>query len=137
MNHKIKNTSILIIPQWATKSALDKNFNAKASSINPKETLIVFNHPPDYGNDSSIFGNIANNANGSPSASPNPPIPTVNSQAAESLEIDPASSDPNIGPVQEKDTIANVRAIKNIPIIPPADSLLADLSTQDEGSDNS
>ena len=48
MNHKIKNTSILIIPQWATKSALDKNFNASASSINPRETLIVFNHPPDF-----------------------------------------------------------------------------------------
>ena len=97
----------------------------------------VFQNQNNISEIAETLSNIANNAKGSPSASPNPPIPAVSSHAAESLEIDPARSDPNIGPVQEKDTIANVRAMKNIPIIPPADSLLVDLSTQDVGRDNS
>ena len=50
---------------------------------------------------------------------------------------DPASREPKIGPVHEKDTIAKVSAIKNIPIIPAADSLFDDLLTQDEGRVNS
>ncbi len=59
------------------------------------------------------------------------------SHAPESLEIEPASNDPKIGPVHENETIANVNAIKNIPIIPPMDSLLDEPSTQDEGNVNS
>ena len=105
--------------------------------MNPKVTLMVFNQPPDLGNFSRTLGNIANKANGKPRANPNPPIPAVNSQAPESPVNDPANKDPKIGPVQEKDTIAKVSAMKNIPIIPAADSLFDDLLTQDEGSVNS
>ena len=68
------------------------------------------------------FGNIANNAKGKPNANPNPPIPAVNSQAPESPERDPANRVPRIGPVQEKETIAKVTAIKNIPAKPARDS---------------
>ena len=105
--------------------------------MNPKVTLMVFNQPPDLGNFSRTLGNIANKANGKPRANPNPPIPAVNSQAPESPVNDPANKVPKIGPVQEKDTIAKVSAMKNIPIIPAADSFLDDLLTQEEGRVNS
>ena len=42
-----KNVSRCIKPHCITKSAFDKNFNAKANSINPKTTLTEFNQPPD------------------------------------------------------------------------------------------
>ena len=47
-----------------TKSAFDKNLNAKANSKKPKETFTVFNQPPDFGSECIQLGNIANNING-------------------------------------------------------------------------
>ena len=58
-------------------------------------------------------------AKGKASANPKPPIPAVNCMAPPSEVKEPASNDPKIGPVHEKDTIARVSAIKKIPIIPP------------------
>ena len=70
-------------------------------------------------------------ANGNPRAMPNPVIPTVNFVATifNSMPIKitvltsppnvPANKVPKIGPVQENETIAKVRAIKNTPINPP------------------
>src|SRR5690606_7704670 len=72
------NTSRFRIPQCSTKSALDKNLNAIASSKNPKITLIVVIHPPDFGSEFNIFGKSANKANGKANARPKPVIPTVN-----------------------------------------------------------
>ena len=80
--------------------------------------------PPDLGRAFSMFGNIANNAKGSPSATPNPAIPEVNCQAPPSEDREPASKDPRIGPVHEKDTIDKVNAIKKTPRIPPIPSPL-------------
>ena len=88
-------------------------------------------HPPELGSFSRNFGNIANKAKGSPSAKPNPPIPTVNCHAPESAVREPANKDPNIGP-QENETIARVRA-KNIPTNPPTDSLLVEDAAHEEG----
>ena len=119
-----KKTSIFNIPQCFTKSALDRNLNAKASSRKPKTTFVVLSHPPDFGSAFSMFGNSANSANGKPSAVPKPPIPAVNCQAPPSAESEPASNDPKIGPVQEKDTIDNVNAIKKTPNMPPKPSPL-------------
>ena len=62
---------------------------------------------------------MAKNVNGNPSANPNPAIPYVNCQAPPSDDNDPAKSEPSIGPVQEKETIESVKAIKNTPIMPP------------------
>ena len=137
MNQSAKNNSIFKIPQWATKSAFDKNLSASASSINPRVTLIVFSQPPDFGNLFRTFGNMANKAKGNPRARPKPPIPAVNSHAPESPESEPANRVPRIGPVQEKETIANVNAIKKIPINPVLDSWLADLLVHEEGKVNS
>ena len=96
--------------------------------------MIVFSHDPDFGKFSNTLGNIANNANGNPKATPKPPIPAVNCQAPPSLVMELARSDPKIGPVQEKETTARVKAIKKTPKTPPKVSPLVDLSTQLEGN---
>src|SRR5690606_5918194 len=80
------------------------------------------------------FGNSANNANGKAKATPKPVIPTVSCVAPPSLDNEPANSEPNIGPVQENETMAKVKAIKNIPIIPPAPEALSILFPQECGS---
>jgi hypothetical protein len=54
-----------------TKSALDKNLNAKANSKNPSETFTVFNQPPDFGKEFIQPGNKANNLNGNAIAEEN------------------------------------------------------------------
>jgi len=88
--------------------------------------LIVFSHPPELGKDFKKFGNIAKRVNGRPSAKPNPAIPDVNCQAPPVEDKEPASKDPSIGPVQEKDTIERVSAMKNTPKIPPKPSPLVE-----------
>ena len=103
---------------------MERNLKAKASSKNPKITLVVLSHPPDFGRAFSMFGNIANNAKGNPSATPKPAIPAVSCQAPPSAEREPASKEPRIGPVHEKDTIDKVNAIKKTPKIPPIPSPL-------------
>ena len=91
---------------------------ARASSIKPKETLIVLSHPPDFGNELSHPGNIANNAKGNAKASANPLIPA----AGPSTLLPFAASTNNvpiIGPVHENETRLSVNAMKKIPINPP------------------
>ena len=52
----IINISLFKIPQPSTRSAFERNLNAKASSINPKETLSFFNQIPDLGITERYFG---------------------------------------------------------------------------------
>ena len=66
------------------------------------------------------FGKNANKPNGKASAKPNPVIPILSCVAPAVLDKEPASNEPKIGPVQEKETIARVSAIKKIPMNPPA-----------------
>ena len=137
-NHRPINNSLLRIPRFKTKSAFDKNFKASANSIKPNTTLTVLSHPPDFGNEFNHFGNIANKVNGKAKAKPKPLIPSVNCMAPPSVVSELPNKEPKIGPVHEKDTIANVNAMKNIPIAPP--TLLALLSKallQDAGKVNS
>ena len=70
-------SSLLKIPQCPTKSEFDKNLKAKANSKNPKITLVVFNQPPDFGNEFSQLGKSANKAKGKAKATPKPLIPAV------------------------------------------------------------
>ena len=51
-----KKASYFKTPQCSTRSAVDRNLNAKASSINPKETLSFFNQIPDLGITDKYFG---------------------------------------------------------------------------------
>ena len=61
--------------QPCVKSTVDRNLKAKAISIKPNTTFILFIQPPDFGNDCSHCGNIANNINGNANASANPNMP--------------------------------------------------------------
>src|SRR4051812_19822653 len=118
MNTQIPiKTSRFNNPQCITRSALDKNLKASASSTKASTFFTVSNQPPDFGSDFSQLGKIANSANGNAKARPKPASPLVNGQAPPLIE--PTSSDPSIGPVQEKDTIASVKAMKKIPPILP------------------
>src|SRR5262245_61756165 len=60
---------------------------------------------------------MANKAKGKPSATPKPAAPSVSGHAP--CSATPTSNVPRIGPVQEKETMANVAAIKKIPPIFP------------------
>ncbi len=105
--------------------------NANANSKNPKETLTVFNHPPDFGNEFNQPGNIANNINGNAMANEKPNIPTIG--AIPPLEADSTNKVPTIGPVQENDTTAKANAIKNIPTKPPLSALESIFVAQELG----
>ena len=120
-------------PQCLTRSALEKNLKASASSANPNTTLTVLSQPPDLGNELSQLGKRANRAKGNASANPKPAMPDVNCIAPPSLEREPASNEPRMGPVQEKETRASVSAIKNIPAMLPAPALLSALLDKPEG----
>ena len=112
------NNSLLSKPQCSTKSAFDKNLNAKPSSRKPKITLKVFIHLPDFGIEFNILGKKANKVNGSARAIPKPNIPKVNWIAPPCDVIEPTKRDPRIGPVHENETSTNVSAMKNIPRYP-------------------
>mgnify|MGYP007030619828 CR=1 FL=1 len=114
-----------------TKSAFDKNLNAKANSKNPRETLTVFNHPPDLGNEFIQPGNIANNIKGNAKADENPNIPIIGAKPP----LDAASTNnvPTIGPVQENETIAKANAIKRIPTNPPLSACWSTLLAHEFG----
>ena len=112
-----KNTSLSSRCNCKTKSALDKNLNAKANSKNPNTTFTVFNQPPDFGNEFNQPGNIAKSINGRAKANENPNIPTIG--AIPPLEAACTNNVPTIGPVHEKDTIAKANAMNKIPITPP------------------
>ena len=128
------NTSLSSRCICKTKSACDKNLNANANSKNPKTTFTVFNQPPDFGKEFNQLGNSANKAKGKANANPNPVIPAVNCVAPPSEVKELANKEPKIGPVQEKETIAKVNAIKKIPIIPPIEEAESILFPQELGS---
>ena len=121
-------------PQCFTKSALERNLKASASSKKPNTTFTEFNQPPDFGNELSQLGNSANKAKGIANAKPNPPIPNVSCIAPPSEAKDPASKDPKIGPVHEKDTNAKVSAMKKIPMIFPEPAFVSAPVDNDAGN---
>ena len=61
---------------------------------------------------------MANNVKGNAKATPNPAMPCVKAHAPPCKE--PTNKVPKIGPVQEKETMAKVMAIKNMPPILPS-----------------
>ena len=52
-------------------------------------------------------------------------MPAVNCIAPPSAESEPASNEPSMGPVHEKETRASVSAIKKMPTTLPAPALLS------------
>ena len=132
--HNDKNTSLSRMCQLYARSATDRNFKAKANSMNPNVTLTTFIHPPDFGADFSNDGNKANNVNGMASAMAKPNIPMVGATMLPCVET-ATSKNPIIGPVHEKDTNANVKAIKKMESKPVVFSdFWSILFDHDEGS---
>lgn len=130
MNNSLFNKNVL-----ETRSAFDKNFKASASSTKPRTTFIVFIHPPDLVSFCKACGNNAKIPKIIAQAKPKPVNAKVNNTGT---LTDPVTALPNklpkIGPVHENETITNVRAIKKIPMIPPASSALEDLLAIELGS---
>ena len=113
---------------FETKSAFDKNLRAKANSTKPRKTFTVFIQPPDFGKLAKTCGNNAKSPKTIAQLKPNPAKAKVSNIGtfAEPVTALPSKL-PKIGPVQENDTITNVKAMKKIPIIPPASSAFEDL----------
>ena len=95
--------------------------------------MTVFNQPPLLGSDCSIEGKNANNENGSARPTPKPSIPSTGARLTPLVEVCP-NNVPTMGPVHEKLTITNVRAIKKIPISPPFPAFSSVLFAQLLGS---
>ena len=132
ITHIIIKTSLFKKFHSPIKSALDKNFRANANSKNPRVTFKVFIQPPDLGIFLINLGKNDKIEKGTPKANPKPSIPKVNSVGP--LEFnEPASRDPKIGPVHEKETIDNVKAIKKIPKIFLREEEDSDLLAQELG----
>src|ERR1019366_8391351 len=114
MIHKERYTSLSSNRQWYARSALDKNFNAIAISINPKDTFNVFNQPPDFAILLSNPGKNANNANGNAIAREKPRNPIIGPSLS-CCCVTSTNKFPIKGAVHENDTNTNVSAIKKIP----------------------
>src|SRR5580692_5873868 len=114
-----KKVSLFSRPQWLTRSAFDRYFNARASSTKPNTIFTVFIHPPLLGRDWSQLGKRAKRAKGRPSARPKPDMATVSCTAPPFWPRAPTSRVPRMGPVHEKETMASVSAIKKIPPMRP------------------
>ena len=108
-------------------SALDKNLNAKANSINPKTTFTVFNQPPDFGILPNKLGAKAKNIKGKANPDPKPSMASDKIEAPPSEFKEVPNTNPNAGPMQEKETIIKVNAMKKIPNKPPEFDLLSTL----------
>src|SRR5687768_6213467 len=124
------NTSRFTIPQCITRSALERNFRARASSTKASTFFTVSIQPPLLGNDFNQLGNMANKAKGRANAIPNPLIPAVSCHAPALDDKEPTNKEPRMGPVQEKETSASVSAIKKIPPMLPSSLLLAVLEVK-------
>ena len=97
--------------------------------------MVVFSQPPDFGKEFNKLGNNANKAKGIANAKPNPVIPAESWNAGlPTVPKEPAKRDPKIGPVQEKETIAKVNAIKKIPTNPPISEAASILVPQELGN---
>ena len=108
---------------FTTRSALLKNFNARASSKNPKLTFTLFNQPPLDGIEFNQDGKMANKVNGKAMAKENPNIPQNGPMPPFFAAC--TSKVPTIGPVHENETRASVKAMKKIPTSPPLSAPLS------------
>ena len=91
-----------------------------------KTTFTVFSHPPDFGKLLSRLGAKAKNIKGKANPKPKPSIAMDRIVAPPSEFNEVPITKPIAGPIQEKETIIKVNAIKKTPINPP---LLEALST--------
>ena len=104
---------------------------ARANSTKPSTTLTELSQPPEEGMLFNQLGNMAKRPKGMANATPKPSIPETGSQMqVPESEAAVTSRVPMMGPVQEKETTARVRAMKKIPIRPPLSDLASSLVDQ-------
>src|SRR5690606_23469281 len=109
-----------------------RNFKASANSKNPSVIFTLFSQPPEDGRLFKRLGNMAKSVNGIANANAKPNIP-IEGPKSSPIVAACTSKVPIIGPVQEKDTTANVAAMKNRPIKPPLSALLSNLLASEVG----
>ena len=97
--------------------------------MKPSVTLMTFIQPPDFGADFSSEGNIAKSVKGMARAMAKPSMPMVGATILPCVDT-ATSRKPIIGPVQEKDTSASVKAIRKMEskpvVLPDFSSILLD-----------
>ncbi len=106
-----------MIPHCHTKSALEINFTAAASSMNPRAILTQVIQVPLLGRDSSHDGKMASITKGDAKAAEKATIPII---GANHWPVAVAAiTAPTKGAVQENETALIVKAINRSPIQPP------------------
>src|SRR5690606_1824234 len=130
--HMARNSSLSNQCNCNTRSALERNLKARASSKKPKKTFTEFSHPPDFGREFNHPGKSAKNIKGSASAKEKPSMPIMG--AIPPLPAASTNKVPTMGPVQEKETMARARAMNNIPMTPPLTACLSTLFAHEYGS---
>src|SRR5438128_2259856 len=106
-------TSLSRILQPLSRSALLKNLSASASSRKPNTTFSAFCQPPLLVKDFTIEGKNAKTAKGNANPKPKPNIPTTGANLP--AAVDRPSREATKLPVQLKETITSVSAIKKMP----------------------
>ena len=96
---------------------MDRNLKANPISRSPSTTLTLLSQPPDCGREFNHPGKAEKSMKGKANASENPNITAVG--AAKEPVAAPANALPTNGPVHENDTMANVAAMKKMPMSPP------------------
>src|ERR1043165_3402047 len=115
-----------------TRSALEKNLSARASSIKPRVTFTWFNQPPAFAILLIMPGEKAKNVKGNASPSEKPNMPSAGPTRPPRLAA--TSNGPMMPEVQENDTITRVMAMKKMPLkelVPARESVLL---VHDEGN---
>src|SRR5437763_399275 len=107
----------VIQPSCHTRSTLERNFSAAASSRNPMNALTETSHEPDFGNLAKYCGNTASKKNGAAKEVLNASIPTMG-KTRSPLAAD-ASSVPTTGTVQVNEVSVKVNPISSGPARPP------------------
>src|SRR5690606_36502925 len=113
-----------------------RNFKASANSKNPSVIFTLFSQPPEDGRLFKRLGNIAKSVNGIANANAKASIPMAGPKSSPIVAAC-TSKVPIIGPVQEKDTTANVAAIKKSPNKLPRSALRSNLFASEAGSESS
>ena len=109
------------MPHWLVKSALLKNFKLNANSTKPRKTLIEFKLNP-LGKLSKDLGKLAVSVKTNANDNEKPSIPIIGFKNSPSE--DNIKTLPTIGAVHEKLIKTRVKAMKNIPIMPPWSAFL-------------
>ena len=99
---------------------MERNFSASASSMKARTTFTEFIQPPLLGMDCSSPGKMAKRVKGRARARAKPNIPTAGARKPELEVAACTSSVPMMGPVQEKETSASVKAMKKMLTSPVA-----------------